>query len=138
MGVAGHSSGDLLADRWLNPPRPCCHPGCKALVHARYCEAHQKAFRRKQDESRGNAAERGYDATWRRLRLAFLAQHPICECDDCQAGKLRLTAATVVDHIVSIEERPDLRLDWSNLRAMAKRCHDRRTAKDQAFGRARA
>lgn len=45
--------------------------------------------------------------------------------------------ATVVDHIMSISERPDLRLEWSNLRAMSKRCHDRRTAREQGFARGR-
>ncbi len=116
-------------------PKPCSHPGCRALVHERYCDAHQKAFRKRQDERRGSSAERGYDTTWRRLRLSFLAQHPLCECEDCDAGRKRLTPANVVDHIVSIEERPELRLEWSNLRAMAKACHDRRTARDQAFGK---
>ena len=118
-------------------PHPCSHPGCNALVHTRYCDAHQKAFRRRQDERRGNAAVRGYDATWRKLRLVQLQRHPLCQCEDCDEGRKRLTPANVVDHIVSIEERPDLRLDLSNLRSMSKACHDRRTAKDQAFGRGR-
>lgn len=43
--------------------------------------------------------------------------------------------ATVVDHKVSIRERPDLRLVWSNLRGFRKACHDRRTALEQGFAR---
>jgi len=70
-------------------------------------------------------AARGYDAAWKRLRKAFLRDHPLCECPDCDGGKKRVTAASVVDHKIRIEERPDLRLDASNLRAMAKVCHDR-------------
>src|SRR2546430_12744082 len=48
----------------------------------------------------------------------------------------RSTPATVVDHVVA--HKGDARLFWdrSNLRALAKRCHDRKTAKyDGAFGR---
>ena len=55
-------------------------------------------------------------------------RNPIC-CCGC-GGK-----ATEVDHIVSIKDRPDLRLVWSNLRAMTKSCHSRRTAKEQGFAR---
>lgn len=84
-----------------------------------------------QDARRGSAASRGYDADWRRCRAAFLLKHPLCLF--CETAG-RVEEATVVDHIISIEDRPDLRLDWSNLRPLCKPCHDRRTARDQAFG----
>lgn len=89
------------------------------------------------DRRRGSSTARGYGADWQRLRALFLQQHPLCECEDCQAGKLRITPATVVDHIQPIEERPELRLDPANLRAMAKACHDRHTARTRGFGRSR-
>lgn len=98
-------------------------------------EEAERARKARLDRERGTARQRGYDAAWRRLRKAFLAAHPLCQCEDCQAGVKRVTAATVVDHIVPISERPDLRLEWSNLRAMSKPCHDRRTARDQGFAR---
>lgn len=117
--------------------RPCTHPGCPALLPGGgRCQAHQKAEARAYDERRGSAASRGYDATWRRLRVQFLRQNPLCECDDCGAGAIRMTLAEVVDHIIPIEERPDLRLDWSNLRSMSKRCHDAHTARTRGYGRA--
>jgi 5-methylcytosine-specific restriction protein A len=78
----------------------------------------------------------GYDTTWQHLRAAFLAKHPLCQCDDC-AREGRTLAATVVHHLQSIADRPDLRLDPSNLQAMAKGCHDRRTATHEAFKRRR-
>lgn len=85
----------------------------------------------KADKRRGSAASRGYDADWRRLRLAFLDANPLCRfCADAD----RVEAATVVDHIIAIADRPDLRLDWSNLRPLCKPCHDRHTAREQAFG----
>lgn len=74
-------------------------------------------------------------ARWRKLRLLVLADEPTCRL--CSA-RGKLSAATVVDH-----EQPhkgDEALFWqrSNLRALCKRCHDRKTAtedSDSAFGR---
>lgn len=45
---------------------------------------------------RGNASQRGYGSRWRKARLTFLQQHPLCRM--CQEDG-RLTPATVVDHI---------------------------------------
>ena len=81
------------------------------------------------DRQRPSPTERGYDKHWWPLRAAFLQAHPICSVVGC--GRL----AQEVDHIMSIRERPALRLAWSNLRAMCKSCHSRRTARDQGFAR---
>lgn len=96
-----------------------------------FASAQRKVERREKDRRRGSPASRGYDAEWRRTRAAFLQRYPLCLfCEE--AG--RVTAAQVVDHIISIVDRPDLRLVWSNLRSLCKPCHDRRTAREQAFG----
>lgn len=84
------------------------------------------------DKRRGTTAQRGYDGAWQKLRKEFLALHPYCECDQ-HKGADGSVFAQVVDHIESIEERPDLRLEWSNLRAMSKQCHDRHTVRTQGF-----
>jgi 5-methylcytosine-specific restriction protein A len=118
------------------PMRPCPAPGCTRLVVRGRCDDHQKADRLAEDADRGSSAQRGYDARWRKLRAAFLKQHPLCMCDECKAGELRVTAAEVVDHIQPIEERPDLRLAWSNLRSMSKQHHDAHTARTRGWGRA--
>jgi 5-methylcytosine-specific restriction protein A len=86
------------------------------------------------DRLRGNSAERGYDALWRRLRAWFLRHNP--RCTFCLERGVS-TKATVVDHIKSIEEAPELRLDPSNLRSLCDRCHNRRTAIDQGIARDR-
>lgn len=84
------------------------------------------------DERRGSSTQRGYDAAWQRLRKRFLRANPLCVfC--MEEGKI--TAASVVDHIITIATRPDLRLVWENLRSLCKRCHDRRTATEQGFAR---
>jgi 5-methylcytosine-specific restriction protein A len=66
--------------------------------------------------------------------VAHLAQHPLCVV--CQSEG-RITAATVVDHIVAIADAPHLRLEPSNHRSLCKRHHDQRTGRDQAWGRKR-
>lgn len=118
-------------------PRPCTYPGCKALVKgASRCEQHRQQLQREQDQRRGSARERGYTGAWERARAAFLRKHPLCQCDDCQEGKRRVTAAQVVDH--KVPHKGDMRLFWdsSNWQAMATECHNRKTARDDGgFGR---
>lgn len=43
------------------------------------------------------AAQRGYNSRWQRARIGWLAAHPLCVM--CERSG-RVTAATVVDHIV--------------------------------------
>lgn len=71
---------------------------------------------------RGSAASRGYDQAWRKLRSFFLSLTPQCEV--CKQP------ATEADHILTVRERPDLRLQMSNLRALCKSCHSRRTVSE--------
>jgi 5-methylcytosine-specific restriction protein A len=107
-----------------------------APVHrpAGYRTADQR--RAEADRRRGNTTQRGYDGDWQKLSREFRAMNPYCQCDEHQ-GKDGRALAEVVDHRIPIAERPDLRLEWSNLRAMTKRCHDRHTAKTQGFARRR-
>lgn len=79
------------------------------------------------DRDRGTSTQRGYDAAWRKVRAQFLAQNT--KCVHCGA------VATEADHIKSIADHPQLRLRWSNLRALCKPCHSRRTATEQGFAR---
>jgi 5-methylcytosine-specific restriction enzyme A len=86
-------------------------------------------------DQRESAARRGYGRAWQKASKAFLRKHPLCECDDCKAGVLRVRASTVVDHI--IPHRGDMKLFWdrSNWQAMSGPCHSRKTAReDGGFG----
>jgi 5-methylcytosine-specific restriction endonuclease McrA len=79
-------------------------------------------------------AERGYGGKWQRYRLKFLEANVLCVM--CQKlGKV--TAATVVDHIV--DHRGDQRLFWQreNHQALCKPCHSVKTAADGGVGAAR-
>lgn len=113
-------------------PRPCTWPGCPALVHgASRCPTH----RRKVEQQRGSAHSRGYTSAWTKARDAWLRLHPLCACPECDEGRKRYTAATVVDH--KIAHKGDKRLFWdsSNWQSMAKPCHDRKTViEDGGFG----
>jgi 5-methylcytosine-specific restriction protein A len=81
-------------------------------------------------EARPTSAARGYDADWRRLRLMHLRAHPLCVTPGCNH------AAAHVDHIVSIDEAPERRLDPTNLQSLCASCHSKKTcAVDHGFGR---
>lgn len=117
------------------PKKRCAYPGCWIVTDGKYCDKHHdvdKVERRKRDEGRISAAQRGYDARWRKARKWFLSRNPLCvQC--LEDG--RLTPATVVDHVVP--HRGDVNLFWdvNNWQALCKSCHDRKTAKeDGGFG----
>lgn len=92
-------------------------------------EDYERERKREFDKHRPNATQRGYDAAWRKVRAKHLREHPYCSHPGCPS------LAVDVDHIKSILERPDLRLEPSNLRSFCHPHHSRRTALDQGFAR---
>lgn len=86
----------------------------------------------------GSSVGRGYGGRWQRARAAFLAEHPLCQCPHCDEGRVRLRAATVVDHKIAprlgeaiaskdqnaIRKAQALFWDNRNWQALAKECHD--------------
>lgn len=99
-----------------------------------YCTKHQRPRERDShyDRERGTAAQRGYNAAWRRARLAFLRQHPWCVMCE-QEGKL--VPAEVVDHVIPHKGDYERFWDLSNWQALCKRHHDSKTAReDGGFG----
>jgi 5-methylcytosine-specific restriction protein A len=120
------------------PKKVCAAPACGRLTSNRFCDKHEKEFSERKaasDHERGSAASRGYGHKWRKAREGFLKQHPLCQCDECQEGKKRVRAATVVDHIVP--HKGDMQLFWdkSNWQALADECHRVKSAsRDGAFG----
>jgi len=108
------------------PTRPPSHkpPGART----------SQQQRQQQDQARGSACSRGYDARWRKARAAYLASHPLCVwCQD----EGRLEPAVVVDHVRPHKGDPGLFWDEQNWQALCKPHHDRKTARqDGAFGRA--
>lgn len=110
-------------------PRPCNHPGCGALTHARFCEAHAEARRKRYEGERPSAARRGYGHKWRKAREQYLKQNPMCEELEADGTRCR-EPATDVDH--KIPHRGDLKLFWDrkNWQALCHSHHSAKTARD--------
>lgn len=117
--------------------RPCKERGCPNLTRdiSGYCDEHrqtaidkQNERRAQHDKYRGSARERGYDKTWERLRKMYLREHPLCE--DCLEEE-KIEPATEVHHKQKVKDHPELRLVKSNLRALSKECHSKRTARGE-------
>ena len=94
-----------------------------------------RAGRQERREKRASAAARGYDNDWERFRLRFLRHWisigwPCALCggplDPVDLGSLD------VDHVIPIRERPDLRLEPQNCRALHHACHSLRTNQYEA------
>jgi len=119
------------------PMRPCSTPGCSVLVEHGKCAEHVKQYRAQLDSRRDKSADWLYDTqAWRKGSKAFLKSHPLCQCNDCDEGRIRLRQSTVVDHTIPHKGDRGLFWDRSNWKAMAKPCHDRKTAReDGGFGR---
>src|SRR5690606_6697427 len=69
---------------------------------------------------------RGYTSKWDRLSIAYRKRTPFCE--EC-ARQGYDTLAAVTDHIIPVQDRPDLLLEWRNLqslcdaRGLGRNCH---------------
>ena len=70
------------------------------------------------DHARGTAAERGYDARWRKFRAWFLKRHPVCEADKTEP-------ATTVHHTRGLKAHPEDRCNESRCMALCHSCHSR-------------
>ncbi len=86
---------------------------------------------------RPHSAARGYTYRWKRYRLWFLRQHPLCQCgpECCPDGCTK--ASSDVDHIQPVTG-PDDPLFWdeTNHQALWHDCHSRKTARENGgFGR---
>ncbi|GHV07663.1 endonuclease [Clostridia bacterium] len=113
------------------PPTPCAKQGCPELTRDRYCPAHAKEDARNYERYRRDpATAKRYGGVWRKIRLVYLADHPLCE--DCEKQG-RLTPAEEVHHIKPLTDDPSRAgsgtHDFSNLRALCTSCHSAITAR---------
>jgi 5-methylcytosine-specific restriction protein A len=100
------------------PMRLCSKLGCNNLTTERYCEQHKHHY----DIYRRTAADRGYNARWRKARKSYLMRHP--QCVAC--GHV----AEVVDHIVPHKGNQQLFWDTTNWQSLCHRCHNAKTARE--------
>ncbi|OWV29467.1 HNH endonuclease [Halomonas campaniensis] len=112
-----------------SPPRPCRAPMCagKTTHKHGYCDKHadQAVAWKKPDHKRSGRGGR----PWRRLRDAVMRRDRyLCQCDDC-IKESRITPAHEVDHIIPLSRGgKDL---MSNLRAISRDCHKRKTNREK-------
>jgi 5-methylcytosine-specific restriction protein A len=116
---------------WLTK-RLCLHPGCKGayLGKGGYCPTHLPLHNA---DKTYNAQSRDMDrqrfessATWRKIRHAYLARHPLCQ--DCKATG-RVTQAAQVHHIDNdYKHNTD-----DNLQGLCASCHAIRTRTEHVF-----
>ena len=102
---------------------PCSEPGCGALTNGGRCQSHKL----EREQLRGSSAKRGYDGRWRKFRLWFLADHPLCQ--DC--GEDHPSAATEVHHVKKVREFPELQFFEDNCMALCHDCHSRWTLRGE-------
>ncbi len=101
----------------------CAAPGCSALTRGGYCDSHAAVPVAKRPPVYGKTAARGYGASWRVIRTAYLAKRPWCE----RCGK----PATQVHHRVTKADGGDDRR--SNLEALCDGCHADHHDEDRAI-----
>ena len=80
------------------------------------------------DTSRPNAYQRGYNKRWAKARQTVLSRQPLCVV--CQQAGL-VTEATEVDHIRPHRGDSNVFWDSGNWQALCKSCHSRKTARGE-------
>ena len=122
--------------------RTMCHwPGCTRAARGYYCDEHKRLAAERKKETRlfeGTRRKKSaewnalyHTKAWRKLRNAFLAEHPVCAI--CHNRR-----ATTVDHITPHRGDEELFFSEANLQALCSRCHSRKTLEENNFFRKEA
>ena len=117
------------------PLKSCNKVGCPELIEAgnTYCDKHRiERINRYERYERDQKSKKLYRYRWQKTSKYFLSHNPLCV--ECKKND-KVTAATVTDHIIPHKGDKKLFWDRSNWQALCKRCHDKKTAKeDGGFG----
>lgn len=120
--VPGYGYGGAVDVMPKAAAKNCKRPGCGNRTHGAYCDQHKRPA----IDNRPSARERGYGATWEKLRRMVLAREPLCR--HCKRGG-RTTVANEVDHIKPLSGGGTNHMD--NLQPLCKSCHSRKTASER-------
>jgi hypothetical protein len=105
--------------------KPCAGPMCPVLLSSgqRYCPKHELKNKQQVNAGRRNDEVRKlYNRTfWIRFRDWFIRHHPVCQ--RVIDGARCLQPATVVHHMLSPRDRPDLFISEENCRAVCAPHH---------------
>lgn len=111
-------------------PRPCSHPGCRALATTGYrCEAHKREAWVKPVKATKRITGRRLQA----MRKALFDADPLCA--ECKRQG-RVTLATQRDHIKSLAEGGAD--DHTNVQGLCDDCHEVKSLQEALRGRRRA
>ncbi|MCH7421472.1 HNH endonuclease [Shewanella sp. MM_2022_3] len=96
-----------------------------------YCNSHQKYYQeqvatrnKRYNDNRPPRHSFYFTNTWKRLRDQWIRENPLCcRCEALGIVKL----ATIVDHIIEIQDNPDLKDDYLNLQSLCHACHNTKT-----------
>ena len=88
---------------------------------------------RRDDPRLANAAKQRSSARWKKFRLWFMAQFPLCE--PCKARSFTV-AAQEVHHKIPLRYRPELLCDMLNCMSVCVPCHRSLDAEIEARERA--
>lgn len=106
------------------PLRQCAVRTCPNLVEKHgdiYCKEHKSLEAKKYDKYlRGYDDSKRYDSRWTKLRNLFIKSFPFCSL--CREEG-RMTKATVVHHIIPVEEDESLKYSWDNLMSLCQHHH---------------
>ena len=103
------------------PKRPCSYPGCPNLTDGRFCEKHQREENKRYEKyDRNPAVRRRYGRVWKRVRDAYVKEHPFCE--ECFKKGI-MVPVEEVHHIKPLSEGGNH--NKSNLISLCKSCHAR-------------
>lgn len=105
--------------------KSCPDRSCPGVVRDGSCSVCGEQPSRRLPDTRPPAHRRGYDKRWKRIRDGVLAREPLCR--HC-AGRGRMTAAELVDHIVPL---PLGTHDVDNLQPLCRSCHAVKTAAER-------
>lgn len=112
---------------------PCRQSGCRTLLDAPgFCTQHRReVFKAQKQSVTEDYKERNrfyQRKEWKAARALHLQLEPLCR--SCRKSG-RLVAATVVDHIIAIDDG-GAKLDQENLQSLCKPCHNRKTRHDES------
>ncbi|RMH96305.1 HNH endonuclease [Stutzerimonas nitrititolerans] len=115
----------------VRPPRMCAEPGCSrpSTPGSHRCRTHKAQVDARRTEQR-KAAHRDYNLRrdesdgfykterWKKLSAYYRKRYPVCEyCNNA--------ASDITDHVKPYKTHPELGLEWDNLRALCRPCHNR-------------
>ncbi len=101
--------------------RGCQYPGCNQLTYKEYCIKHQKIMSKAYDNNtRLPDHNKKYGYQWKRVRVRYAKEHPLCEMCFKEG---RYTRLDEVHHIIPVSRGGTN--ERTNLMSVCKSCHNK-------------